>query len=184
MSVNLNHCLKKISCYIALILYYGFGRYLPNFPFSIGRRVRGYLCKRIFKKCGDNVNIERLASFGLGCDLELGSNSGIGKSAHIFGIGGGGELYIGNNVIMAPDVSILTLDHKHDNKSIPIYYQQCIATKVEINDDVWIGYRAIILPGVKIGKGSIVGAGAVVANNIAEYSVAGGIPARVLKKRG
>ena len=80
---------REILRFIALIVYYGFARYLPNFPnFRIGQKVRGFLCRLIFRKCGKNINVERMAYFGLGKDIEIGSNSGIGKRAYITGIGG------------------------------------------------------------------------------------------------
>ncbi len=52
-----------------------------------------------------------------------------------------------------------------------------------IEDDVWIGRNAIIMPGVRIGKGSIVGAGAVVTKNVEPYSIVGGVPAKLIRKR-
>ena len=168
---------------LAFFLYYAFARYLPNYPFSFGRRLRGFLCKRIFKSCGDNINIEKWAYFGLGNDIEIGSNSGIGIRANIYGIGGGGELIIGKNVMMAPDVSILTLKHHHDETSVPIINQKISPSKVVIEDDSWIGIRSVILPGVKVGKGSIVAAGAVVTKDIPKYSIVGGVPAKIIKKR-
>jgi maltose O-acetyltransferase len=54
---------------------------------------------------------------------------------------------------------------------------------VIIEDDVWIGARVIILPGVKIGKGSIVGAGAVVTKDVEPYSIVAGVPAKLIRKR-
>jgi len=83
------------------------------------------------------------------------------------------ELISGDNVMMAPEVIILTLGHRHDNIETPMCRQEDYATKVIIEDDGWIGTRAIILPGVKIGKGAIVGAGAVVTKNVPPYTVVG-----------
>jgi acetyltransferase-like isoleucine patch superfamily enzyme len=62
--------------------------------------------------------------------------------------------------------------------------QPTYVAKVIIEDDVWIGANATILPGVRVGKGSVIGAGSVVTNDIPEYSIAVGIPARVISKRG
>jgi len=177
--------LHAVTYYFALILYYVFARYLPRFHpnFQIGKKFRGVLCKHIFQKCGKNVNIERMAFFGSGRNIKIGSNSGIGINAYIAGIGAGGELIIGDDVIMAPDVVILTLNHKYDNTKIPIFKQGYYSSSVIIEDDVWIGIRSIILPGVKIGKGAVVGAGAVVTKNVPPYSVVGGVPARIIKRR-
>ncbi len=168
---------------IALILYYSIGRYLPNLPyFPLGRSVRGILCKNIFVKCGDNINVERMAFFGTGKALEIGSNSGIGPRASLMNVKGG-ELIIGNDVMMGPEVLVYTRDHNHDNVDIPMDRQGFTYSKVIIEDDVWIGARVIILPGVTIGKGSIIAAGAVVTKNVPPYSVVGGVPAKVLKNR-
>ena len=123
-----------------------------------------------------------MAYFAAGKNIELGSNSGIGIRAQIWGVDVG-ELIIGDNVMMAPDVIILTLVHKHDNIETPMCSQGGNATKVTIEDDVWIGVRAIVLPGVNIGKGSIVGAGAVVTKDVPPYTVVGGVPAKVINMR-
>jgi maltose O-acetyltransferase len=169
---------------IALILYYGIGRYLPNLPgLPLGRAVRETLCKNILKKCGDHINVERMANFGRGRALEIGSNSGIGPRACLMNVSGGGELTIGNDVMMGPDVLIYTFEHNHADVEVPMDRQGIKYSRVLIEDDVWIGARVVILAGVTIGKGSIIGAGAVVTRDIPPYSIAGGVPAKVLKKR-
>lgn len=177
-----DNSLITLRRYWALALYYGFARYLPNFlPFDLGKKTRRFLCKRIFGSCGTSVNIEKGVFFGLGRDIEIGSNSGIGRSTYIAGIGGGGRLVIGNNVMIAPETVILTLSHKFDNlESVRGVWDP---TTVAIEDHAWIGLRTILLPGVKIGKYSIVGAGAVVTKDVPPYSVAGGVPAPVIKER-
>lgn len=167
-----------------LFIYYCFARYIPNLPnVRTGEKCRRFCCKRIFKKCGTNVNIETNAYFGLGDAITIGDNSGIGKRAYIGNIGGGGELTIGKNVMMAPDVIILTKSHSHERIDIPMCEQGSYSSKVVIEDDVWIGIRSIIMPGVKIGKGSIIGAGAVVTKDVSPYTIVGGVPARIIKKR-
>ncbi len=174
----------KISQYFALAIYYGLGRYIPDFPnLRFGQKIRANLCNNIFKKCGLNINIERNAYFGLGNTIEIGNNSGIGKNAYISNIGGGGKVIIGNDVMMAPDVIILTKSHAYNNIKIPMNQQKSYSSTVIIEDDVWIGIRSIILSGVKIGKGSIIGAGAVVTKDVPQYSIVGGIPAKIINSR-
>lgn len=174
----------KISQILSLVMYYGFGRYIPDFPhFELGRKIRGVLCKFIFKDCGNNINIAQGVYFGLGTDIIIGSNSGIGKNAYITNIGTGRELTIGNNVMMSPDVVILTWDHIHSDITIPMNKQGGISSKVVIGDDVWIGIRSIVLPGVKIGRSSIIGAGAVVTHDVPPFTIVGGVPAKLIKKR-
>lgn len=174
---------KKIFRNLALVVYYTFARYFPRVPHHIiGKKLRGFLCRFIFRKCGKNINVERMAYFGSGKNIEIGSNSGIGINAQIWGVEIG-NLIIGNNVMMGPDVVILTLKHNYNDIKCPISTQEAYATKVIIEDDVWIGIRAIILPGVKICKGAVVGAGALVTKDIPSYSIVGGVPAKVLKMR-
>lgn len=76
---------------------------------------------------------------------------------------------------MGPDVMIFTQNHKNDRLDIPMMLQTDPKRPVVIGDDVWIAARAIILPGVTIGKGSIIGAGAVVTKDVPEYAVVGEI---------
>ena len=109
----------------------------------------------------------------------IGEKSGVGYACML-----DRNVTIGNYVMMGPEVLIYTRNHRHDDTEKPMATQGFGDLKpVVIEDDVWIGARAIILPGVTIGKGSIVGAGAVVAKSIPPYSVAVGNPARVVKTR-
>lgn len=168
---------------IALILYYLIAKHLPasDFPFLKGSKsIRLYLCKKIFNKCGKNVNVEHGVFFGSGKEISIGNNSGIGINARI-----SGPLEIGDNVMMGPDVMIYTSNHNFSDINIPMIQQgSSEKEKVVIEDDVWIGARAIILKGVHIKKGAIIGAGAVVTKNVGEYEIVGGNPAKLIRKRG
>ncbi len=144
---------------------------------SLGKKVRCFWAKRIAGSFGKNVNIERGAVFGP--LLEIGDNSGVGINCELYG-----PVKIGKNVMMGPEVIIYTSGHRHDRTDIPMIEQGNDETKpVTIGDDVWIGRRVIILPGVTIGDGCVIGAGAVVTKDIPPYSVACGVPARVVKSR-
>lgn len=128
---------------------------------------------------GQNVNIEHLADFGTGKVISLMDNSGIGIRCRIRG-----PLKIGKDVMMGPEVIILGGGHKYDRTDIPMRLQGAPDTiETIIGNDVWIGTRAIIMPGVRIGNGVIIGAGAVVTKDIPDYAIVGGIPARILKYR-
>lgn len=91
----------------------------------------------------------------------------------------------GNSVLIAKNVSFLNRDdHRIDVVGKTIWDSpRGDAFKVVVEDDVWIGHGAIILSGVTIGRGSVVAAGSVVTKDIPPYSIAAGVPARVLKKR-
>lgn len=175
--------LKTIQRNCCLILYYCFAVYLPHLPFLIDLRIRRFLCKYIFKKCGNRINVYQKARFGWGDGIEIGDNSGIGTNAQISNVANAGEVIIGNDVMMGPDVLILVRIHNHSDSDIPMNRQGEIIKKVVINDDVWIGARVIILPGVSVGKGSIIGAGSVVTKDVPPYSIVGGVPAKIIKWR-
>lgn len=147
-------------------------------PFGIfAKRIRAFCGKLIISSCGNNVNIEHGAEFNW--DIHIGNDSGIGINSKI-----SAKTFIGNNVMMGPDVIIYTRNHKFTNINIPMSKQGMQAYEpVIIADDVWIGGRAIILPGVHIGMGAIIGAGAVVTKNVPEYAIVGGVPAQVIKFR-
>lgn len=85
--------------------------------------------------------------------------------------------------MMGPDVVILTHTHNIDCTDISMGDQSARVAKVTIGNDVWIGMRSIIMPGVKIGNGAVIGAGAVVTKDVPDYAVVGGIPARVIRFR-
>lgn len=143
--------------------------------------MRATVCRPLFASCGRNVNIECGAFFGSGKSISIGDNSGLGIN---FSRMGGGELAIGEDVIMGPDVLIITSDHISSRTDLSMIKQGLdSAEKVNIGDDVWIGARAIILKGVSIGSGSIVGAGAVVTRDVPDWAVVAGNPARIIKYR-
>ena len=112
--------------------------------------------------------------------IRIGDYSGIN---HFTDIGGRGGLIIGRYVMIGPYCQIITALHKSTDWTIPISRQGIEGSKVTIEDDVWLGAHVIVLPGVKIGRGAIVGAGAVVTNDVRPYSLVAGVPARFIRNR-
>lgn len=167
---------------ISLSMYYGIAQYLPkstSFGGVLSMKFRYLLARNTFKKCGKNVNLENKAYFGSGSNLEIGDNSGIGTRCELYG-----KVIIGKDVMMAPEVIILTRNHKFSRTDVPMRLQGMNKEKkVIIGDDVWIGTRVIIMPGVRIGKGSIIAAGSIVTKNVLPYSIVGGVPAKLIKSR-
>lgn len=98
-------------------------------------------------------------------------------------IGGQKGVKIGNYVLIGYNVNIISEHHAYSNPNIPIKKQGFYGGPIEIGNDVWIGANAIIMPNVKIGDGAIVGSGAIVTKNVDEYSIVGGIPAKLIKYR-
>ena len=112
--------------------------------------------------------------------VTLGDRSWLGPFCLIYGNGG---VTIGSNVLVAGHSSINTVSHSIDRCDIPVNDQPVVIDPVVIEDDVWIGLNAVILQGVTIGRGTIVGAGAVVNKSIPPWSIAVGVPARVIGRR-
>lgn len=173
--------MKKIISAICYVCYYFFARHLPcsGLPYSLGaKQIRGFFARGMFKKCGKNINIDHGAFFASGRDIELGDNSGIGINCRVTG-----PLTIGNDVMMAPNVTIVTQNHETSDLTIPMRLQTADKHKVTIGNDVWIGTNVIILPGITVGNGVIVAGGAVVTKDVPDYAIVGGNPARIIKYR-
>ena len=90
---------------------------------------------------------------------------------------------IGDKVRIGLRVNIITNNHVFMDHERPIMEQGSACAPVIIKDDVWIGVNATILPGVTVGKGSVIGAGAVVTKDVKPYTVVGGVPAKKIKNR-
>lgn len=175
--------MAKLVRAICLILYYGIARLFPTQPvpgWRFGYRLRYLLVRRILGRCGEGVVVKRNCYFGKGSQLEVGSRSQLGERARI-----GPQVSIGDDVVMGPEVVIMTTSHGFDDLNRPIRLQpEPPVRSVSIGDDVWIGTRVTILPGVKIGTGAVIGACSVVTKDIPSYAVAVGNPARVIRQRG
>lgn len=118
--------------------------------------------------------------------LTYGGNIKIGDSCSINPytvLYGHGNLTIGNNVLIAGHCLIIPANHNFDDISMPISKQGLTKKGIVIEDDVWIGSGCRILDGVRIGKGAVVAAGAVVNKDVPSFAVVGGVPARIIKLR-
>lgn len=171
----------KILKIISWFSYTCFGNLLPesSSPFFGSRCgvLRARLAKGYIESCGKQVNIDKKAIFS--SHLRIGDHSGIGKNSFLQGY-----VQIGNHVMMGQDCLIYTENHRFDRCDCTIDSQGYQEPRpVIIEDDVWIGGRVIILPGVIIGQGAIIGAGAVVTHNVPPFSVVGGNPARIIRNR-
>lgn len=137
-------------------------------------------------KIGNNVSILRNSQIectgvltNIGEGLIIGNNVGIAQNCFIQVRG---KVYIGNNVIIGPNVSIFSENHNYGLHDVPIVYQGVSRKGVEIKDGCWIGTKSTILDGVIIGENSIVAAGSVVTKNVEAGTIVGGVPAKFIKK--
>lgn len=126
-------------------------------------------------------NIDKGSFIFLKCTFDSSKNLKIGKDSVINSncrIDTRGGVEIGENVSISSDVTILTADH---DMNCP--HMTGRQKKVVIEDYVWIGTKAIIMPGITIKKGAVIGVGAVVTKNVNSFDVVAGVPAKVIKKR-
>lgn len=167
------------------VIYYGLAKHLPKSTMSvIGKMstgLRHWCCKHMFASCGKNLNVEKGAYFGTGKDINVGANVGFGKNFVMHNR----ILDVDDYLMMGEDVLFLGGGHCYDRLDVPMGEQSSKEkTPLHIAGDVWIGSRAIVLPGCKsIGHGAIIGAGAVVTKDVPDYAIMGGNPAKVLKYR-
>jgi acetyltransferase-like isoleucine patch superfamily enzyme len=193
--VALKHVVKRLLCLMRGVTESGINVYLsPSAIVKRGQKI----------KLGANVVVERDVTLwvdtnesyiAIGDDsylssqcilntfdgwISLGSNCTVNSYAILYGHGG---LQIGNDVRIAPQVMIMPMNHIYKDPHVAIRKQGIRAQGIKIEDDVWLGAGAVILDGVTIGRGSVIGAGAIVTKDIPRYSVAVGVPAKVIKKR-
>lgn len=172
----------KVLWFLSFILYYGVLIHLPatNSRYTRWLRpIRGSVCRLLFKSSGYNINVEKGARFGSGDNVTIGNNSGLGINCLILG-----TVSLGNDVMMGPDVMFISTSHCFDRIDIPMIEQGLSEElPIVVENDVWIGARCILLPGITLGTGSVIGAGSVVTKSVPAFTMVAGNPARVIRSR-
>ena len=164
-----------IQLYSALIAFkdYLIREWLMYVPLHWFRKL---IIKTQLKNVGKYTNFLLGLEFRKPKNISIGNNSVINKKVLLDGRGG--KLTIGNNVDIAQETNIWTLEHDvHDD------FHTDTGADVIIEDYVWIASRVTILPGVTIGKGAVVAANSVVTKDVPAMEIVGGIPAKVIGKR-
>ena len=172
---------------IKLIIYYLFiSKLLHSRFFSLANKIRLYYLEKVLKiklttnnkeykksECVENnVYISDAKNIKIGYGVQINENVFIQGAK------------IGNFVMIAPNVAILNSSHNFNSTSHPMALQgKTKMNNVTINDDVWIGRNVIVMPGVKVGKGCIIGAGSILTKDTIEYGIYAGVPAKLIKKR-
>jgi acetyltransferase-like isoleucine patch superfamily enzyme len=163
----------KFKVIAGALLAYGYNHWVGTFP---SRRVREIYLRVWLGHFGGGSGVQMGCRFLNGRKVFLGERNVINFGCLLDGRKF--QIRTGSNVSIGPEATILTLGH--DPRS-PVFADR--GGDVLIGDRVWIGYGAIILPGVKIGQGAVVGAGAVVTKNVEPYSIMVGNPARKIGER-
>lgn len=134
--------------------------------------------KTVFAECGDNCYIELpfRANWG-GHHVHLGNNVYVNFNGTFVD---DGHIYVDDNVLIGPNVTLVTAAHPIDPELRRKTYQ--FNKDIHIEENVWIGANVVVLPGVRIGKNSVIGAGSIVTKDIPSDVVAFGVPAKVHRK--
>jgi galactoside O-acetyltransferase len=176
---------------------------LKNMPGYAGIWIRGKYWRFRFGKCGKQLFIGTGASIVGARNIEVGDSFTLASSSHLGPHGSGsiiignrvntnhndmispidGKITIGDDVVIGPNVVLASDNHAYSRTDIPIRDQGVAVGEIIIEDDVWIGANVVILPDVRIGKGVVIAAGAVVTKNVAPYSIVAGVPAVVIGHR-
>ena len=145
----------------------------PSFPLIIGGR-QNITIGDNFRSIGNNYLFADEGSITIGDNVFLNTNVQISASL--------GRIEIGNDVLIAPNVALLAVNHGL-SRDVAIRNQENVSGTIIVEDDVWIGANAVILKDVKLSKGCVVAAGAVVTKDTEPYSIVAGVPARKIGVR-
>ena len=170
------HSLRNYILHGIYLTLYGFVKYM-SFPLSNFLR---YGVLRLFSKGIETSYISDGVTIWFPWNVKIGKRSSLNQGVIIDGYG---HVSIGEGVRIASYVNINTADHQFDDPEKMIVDQGFVVGEVIIEDDVWIGCGAIINKGVRIGKGAVIGSGSVVTKDIPSYSIAAGVPCKVIKHR-
>ncbi len=138
-------------------------------------RVRHWYYRRIMHYSLGKDSSIHMGVFVTGRNIHIGDNVVINRRVYLDGRVG---VRIHNNISISPEVYIVSLDHDPND---PTFATR--GAEVVIEDDAWIGARAMIMPGVHIGRGAVIAAGAVVTKNVNPYQIMAGVPARSIGER-
>lgn len=164
--------LTFLNYFKSFFKYYIPNHLIGNIPFY---GIRNFYYKLILGvKLGEGSSIH-MGAFFVESNLSVGLNSVINRNCHLDCRGG---IVLGNNVSISPECSLIT--GSHDVNSPDFKY---IEGHIIINDYVWIGTRAMILPNIELGEGAVICAGAVVTKDVRPYTIVGGVPARKIGNR-
>jgi maltose O-acetyltransferase len=166
---------------LAMAFYYLVASHLPDLAFPGGRIFNALRCASLrgfLPKLGSQNEIDSRIYVGDGSDVQIGSRCQINRACRL------NRVTIGDCAMIGPEVIVIGQLHEADDTTRPMIDQgKYELDPTTIEGDVWIGARAIIMPGVRIGTGAIIGAGAVVTRDVSAYSIVGGVPANVIRDR-
>ena len=169
----------------------------------LGVFIRRAIYKLKLQSCGQKIGFGNNVHISGFSRILIGDNTNFMSGSYLYANDGGkltigkrgsfnhnihfgaafGEILIGDNVLIGPNVVLRAADHVFENPSTPIMDQGHQGGKISIGNDVWLAANVVITSGVTIGDGVVVGAGSVVTEDLPEMSVCVGVPAKPIKKR-
>ncbi len=161
--------LKILASAIAFYCYNGFVSHVPFYG------IRHWYLRRVLRIAIGPKSAIHMGCFFTGNNIHIGNDTVINRDTYL---DGRGKLSIGSKVAISPNAYIITLDHDPQSECF-----SALPEPVVIEDYVWIGARAMVLPGITIRKGAVIGAGAVVTKDVEEFSIVAGVPAKTIGKR-
>jgi maltose O-acetyltransferase len=162
----------KIRSFFTGLAFYIANHWVANIP---SFRIRHWYYRRVMRyRIGKDSSIH-METFVTGDFIEIGDNVVINRRVYMDGRIG---IKIKNNISISPEVYIVSMEHDPNH---PMFATR--GEVVTVDDHVWIGSRAMILPGVHIGEGAVVAAAAVVTKDVEPYQIVAGVPARPIGER-
>ncbi|WP_404371443.1 acyltransferase [Kytococcus sedentarius] len=169
--------MPKFTRALAATAYYGVASRIHGalpWGYSLRRSLATHLC--------ESVEAEARIAPGvtLARNVSVGEGAGIGADTAFLG---GGHVHLGARLKMGPQCLFITGDHPVPPLGVTFDQHGGTTKNIFVGDDVFIGARAIIMPGVSVGSGAAIAAGAVVVKDVPANSVVGGVPARIISHR-
>jgi maltose O-acetyltransferase len=166
---------------LALFFYYAFAQHLPDLGFPGGllsTRLRAALCKQFAASAGESIHIRPGVYLADGRHLHMADRVGIGPGCRIYGA------RLGYGVVVGPNSVFFKENRGADDLTKPVGFHTTTPINLPVVEDhAWVGERVLVLQGRRIGRGAIVGAGAVVTRDVPPYAIVGGNPARIIGRR-
>lgn len=157
--------LKSIKAFISLVGWYVHDHIAPLARMQVRGNPRIHPSASL--RCGENIYLGRNSHINQYCCVWASKNS---------------KIVLGDNLLMGPGAKIFSSNHGVE-LGTPMNLQPFREKDIIIGNDVWLGANSVVVAGVKIGDGAIVAAGSVVSKDVPAYTIVGGVPAKVIKKR-
>lgn len=169
----------SILAYLRAAVFFTLYGIVKYFPPPVGDLCR-YCVLKLFVDSIRSWKIKDGVTVWFPEGVRIGRNVSINEYVFLDGFGG---LEIGDDCRIAHGCSLLSEDHIFDDPDTPIRKQGKLAAPIVLEADVWLGCGVRVLRGVRIGRGCVIGAGAVVVRDVPPFSIAAGVPARVVGRR-